>query len=207
MTKQWLRAHKKDPYYKAAKSAGYRSRAAYKLNEINKKFKIFRPGDTVLDLGASPGGWSQVALERVGGSGLVIGVDIDSFNSLNTNNMHFLRGDITDPNIVIKIQELTNARAINIIISDIAPNISGHYSMDQARSIYLAENVLKLTDKLLNRNGKLVLKVFEGEDFLDFKLKVKQKFRNVRYFSPKASRAKSSEIYVIGMGFIAGEIV
>ena len=199
MGKQWQRMHKKDTYYKRAKAEGYRSRAAYKLKEINSKFNIIHKSDVVLDLGAAPGGWSQVAAELVGANGLVIGVDLDRINPIkNFSNVFFLTGDITDAKIVDTITEKMMGRDVNIIISDAAPNISGNYSVDQANSIYLAEAALKLADQLLVPKGNFIVKVFEGEDFKEFIDRVKSKFQKRRIFSPKASRSRSSEVYVMG---------
>jgi 23S rRNA (uridine2552-2'-O)-methyltransferase len=200
MTKQWLKTHKHDSYYKKAKTEGYRSRSAYKLLQINNKFKVIHQGNVVLDLGAAPGGWSQAAAELVGKNGIVIGIDLDPIKKIN--NVIFLVGDITDPKIVDSINEHLNDKSIDIIISDAAPNISGNYSMDQARSVFLAESALDLAKQLLKANGNFVVKVFEGEDFPQFYSKLKILFRRSKKFSPKASRTRSSEIYVIGLGFI-----
>jgi 23S rRNA (uridine2552-2'-O)-methyltransferase len=205
MTKQWLRAHKKDGYYKRAKTQGYRSRAAYKLMEINKKFKIIQKGDTVIDLGAAPGGWSQVAAENVGDNGLVIGIDLAAINPLeNADNkgiVKFLKGDITKPETISKIKYEVGGRKIKVVISDLAPNISGNYSIDHANSIFLAEAALNIAQQVLTEGGAFVVKVFEGEDFFEFKNKVKKIFKTCNIFSPKASRQRSSEIYVIGLRF------
>jgi 23S rRNA (uridine2552-2'-O)-methyltransferase len=202
MTKRWQRQRKNDQYYKQAKTKGYRSRAAYKLKQIHDRFKIFRRGDIVLDLGAAPGGWSQVAGELVGENGVVIGVDLDHISPINSSEtVKFIVGDITEPGLINTISDLTDDRKINVIISDAAPNITGNYSMDQAKSIYLAESVLNIAKQLLNANGKLIIKVFEGEDFKQFFNELKNHFFKVRRYSPKASRARSSEIYVIGFGF------
>lgn len=200
MSKQWQIAHKHDGYYKRAKAEGYRSRAAFKLKQINNKFKIFRPGDIVLDLGAAPGGWSQAALEMVGTSGLVIGIDLEHINPLE--NAIFLEGDITDNGVVDLINEHTKGSEIQVVISDAAPNISGNYGLDQARSVYLAETALDLAKKVLKPNGNFVVKVFEGVDFKEFLDHVKISFKTYKRFSPQASRTRSSEIYVIGLGFI-----
>ncbi len=202
MSKQWLKAHKRDGYYRLAKSEGYRSRAAYKLKEIHKKFRIFHKGDLILDLGAAPGGWSQVAAELVGTNGSVLGVDLDKvFPLKNSGNIEFIIGDITDLKLVDQLKEHVRGREINVVISDAAPNISGNYSIDQAKSIYLAESALHLAERLLAQNGNFVVKVFEGEDFKEFVDKVKENYKARKIFSPKASRTRSSEIYVIGLGF------
>jgi 23S rRNA (uridine2552-2'-O)-methyltransferase len=199
MTKQWQSMHKHDSYYKQAKAQGYRSRAAFKLKQINNKFKIIRSGDLVLDLGAAPGGWSQVAAELAGKDGKIIGIDLQAISKLN--NAIFLIGDITDPHVIELISEHKNDAEINVVISDAAPNISGNYTMDQARSVYLAECSLKIVKQLLKSGGNFVVKVFEGEDFKQFYEKVKNNFQYIKIYSPKASRARSSEVYVIAKGF------
>ena len=199
MSKQWQKMRKHDQYYKQAKTYGYRSRAAYKLKQINKKFRILQHGDYVLDLGAAPGGWTQVALEIVGSRGKVIGIDLEPITKIN--NATFLIGDITNDGIVESIARQIEDKKFDVIISDAAPNISGNYSIDQAKSVYLAESALNLAVQLLKPNGNLVIKVFEGEDFQQFFLKIKKVFRISKKFSPKASRARSSEIYVIGLDY------
>jgi 23S rRNA (uridine2552-2'-O)-methyltransferase len=199
MTKTWQRERKKDGYYKRAKQEGYHSRAAYKLKQINNKFKIFHRKDIVLDLGAAPGGWSQVASELIGEYGHVIGVDLVSVSAFG--NVEFIVGDITDHGLSDILIEKMDNKKINVIISDAAPNISGNYSIDQAKSIFLAESALNLAIRLLAQGGNFVVKVFEGEDFKEFIDKVKDKFHSRKIFSPKASRARSSEVYVIGLGF------
>lgn len=202
MTKQWLKDHKQDSYYKRAKIEGYRSRAAYKLMEIHKRFRLFRLGYIVLDLGAAPGGWSQVATKLVGKTGMVIGIDLSPIKPLINENTIFIKGDMTDNSVIEQIKKITNNAPINIVLSDAAPNISGNYSVDQAKSIYLAENAIYIAEQVLAKNGKLVVKVFEGQDFQNFIKRVKEKFRKYRIFSPKASRARSSEVYIIGEGFM-----
>ncbi len=202
MTKQWIRTHKHDPYYKQAKVQGYRSRAAFKLKQINNKFKVIRRGNLVLDLGAAPGGWSQVASELVGESGKVIGIDLENIKKLSdTHNVIFLKGDITSKKVADLIIDHLNDDRVDVVISDAAPNISGNYSIDQAKSIFLAEAALKLGEKLIKADGNLIIKVFEGEDFLEFYNRLKMRFRSVKKFSPEASRTRSSEIYVICKGF------
>ena len=202
MSKQWQIARKHDLYYKSAKAEGYRSRAAYKLKQINNKFKIFHRGDKVLDLGASPGGWSQVAAEKVGTEGSIIGVDLEHINPLDQDNLIFLIGDITDAGTIDLIKEHLRGSEVDVVMSDAAPNISGNYDLDQARSVYLAEAALDLSKILLKRNGKFVVKVFEGMDFKEFMDRIRNTFKKCKLYSPKASRARSSEIYVIGLGLI-----
>jgi 23S rRNA (uridine2552-2'-O)-methyltransferase len=194
MPTRWYRERKKEGYYRAAKKEGYRARSAYKLFQIQKKYDIIKKGDCILDLGAAPGGWSQIAV-RCGAK--VIAVDIDDMKPLE--GVQFIKGDITEPITVQRIME--KAKAIDAVISDIAPNITGNYTLDQARSIWLCENTLDVARKTLKKNGKFVCKVFVGEDYQPFLKKVKDDFHNVKAFSPHASRKSSSEIYLIGIGF------
>jgi len=191
--------HKHDSYYRQAKAHGYRSRAAYKLQQINNKFKLIRRGNVVLDLGAAPGGWLQVASELVGEKGKVLGVDLNRIKELP--NVTLLIGDITDPKLIDSIKAHLSDGCVDVVISDVAPNISGNYSIDQARSVFLAKAALNLAKQFLRPNGNFVVKVFEGEDFQEFFNQLKKLFRQSKKFSPQASRARSSEIYVIGLGF------
>ena len=199
MSDQWMRMHKQDPYYKHAKAEGYRSRAAYKLKQINNKFKLIRNGDLVLDLGSAPGGWAQVATELVGKSGKVVGVDLDQVDDVD--DVTFLVGDITERETVEMIKELLNGELVDVLISDASPNISGNYSVDQARSVYLAEAALDMAKQFLKPGGNFIVKVFEGSDFSGFISKIKSAFRKRKNLSPAASRSRSSEIYAIGIGF------
>ncbi len=203
MSKQWLRERKKEYYYKKAKLNGYRSRAAYKLIQINEKFKVIRKGDVIVDLGAAPGGWSQAALEMTGQGGLVIGVDLETIRPIE--NAIFLRGDIRKDETRESVEQAigrVNKKKANTIISDMAPNISGHYSTDHANSIYLAQMALDVAINVLKKRGCFVVKVFEGDMFTGFRDEVKSHFRVVKLHSPKASRSSSSEIYIIGKGFM-----
>ncbi len=196
MTKRWQSEHKKEHYYRQAKSEGYRSRAAYKLKQINKKYKIIKKGDVVVDLGAAPGGWSQVAKEAVG-DGFVFGVDLESIEPVE--GVEFFRGDLTKKDVVETVTSLV--KKADIVISDMSPNISGTYSVDHARSVYLCENALGFAEKILKRNGNFVVKIFEGDMFKEYFEKVKNRFDYVKAHRPKATRKSSSEIYIIGKGF------
>jgi len=187
-----------DYYYRKAKVEGYRSRAAYKLKEINKKYNVMRRGDIVIDLGAAPGGWIQVSREIVGDDGLVIGVDINEIEKFPWNNIITIRADITNENIVEIIRSaIPNGYMADVILSDAAPKISGIWDTDHARQIFIAENALKIARELLKPNGRCVIKVFQGPLLNDFINKVKEEFVEVKIFKPSASRKESSEIYVI----------
>ncbi len=199
MSKRWYHEKKKEHYYKQAKREGYRARSAYKLLQIQKKYRILKPGDTVVDLGAAPGGWSQVAKEITGIKGKIIGVDILPIKPIP--GIIFLQGDMTKDEDIQRILSLTDKNTVDAIISDMSPNISGNYSVDQARSVFLCEQALKTCDILLKDGGSFVCKIFEGEDLPDFIQKVKNRFKIVKQFDPEASRKSSSEIYIIAKYF------
>ena len=196
---RWYRDKKKEYFYNEAKRKGYRSRSAFKLKQIQKKYKIIEKNDFVLDIGAAPGGWSQVVNEIISDKGKIIGVDLLSIEPID--GVIFLQNDITKKSTIEKIQNIINNK-IDVILSDVSPNISGNYSIDQAKSIYLCKNILLLADKILKENGNLICKIFMGEDFENFLKEFKIKFRYVKLYSPPASRKSSSEIYLIGKQFI-----
>jgi len=196
MSKRWYREHKSEHYYKSAKKKGYRSRSAYKLQQINKRFSLISAGKTVVDLGAAPGGWSQVSLELVGEQGKVLGIDLDYISPIK--GIVFIRGDMLSPIVVERvIGEISTA---DVVISDMSPNISGIYTLDQARSFELAMCTLEFAIKVLRIGGRMVTKIFEGEDFNIFLSEAKKHFSFVKPYSPPASRNKSSEIYVVCKG-------
>jgi 23S rRNA (uridine2552-2'-O)-methyltransferase len=197
---RWYQEKKKEYFYNEAKRRGYRSRSAFKLKQIQNKFKIIKKTDFVLDLGAAPGGWSQVTNEIVGGKGRIIGIDILHIKPIN--NIEFLLGDITEKSTIMKIINIAGENQFDVILSDMSPNISGNYSIDHAKSIHLCKKSLKLVDILLKTNGNFLCKIFMGEEFEEFLNFFKNKFRNVKIFSPPASRKSSSEIYLIGKKFI-----
>ena len=192
---RWYREKKREHYYKEAKKRGYRARSAFKLKQIHERFNIFSKNDVVIDLGAAPGGWSQVAKEYVGTQGTVIGADILSIQPIN--KVKFIQGDITDEKTVDEIKNILKATKADVVLSDMSPDISGNYSVDQARSIWLCEQALTVAKQLLHLNGCFVCKIFEGSDAKEYIEKVKQLFLKVRTFSPEASRKSSSEIYII----------
>ena len=197
MSKRWYREHKKEHFYRSAKKEGYRSRAAYKLKQIDKRFSLISKGDNVVDLGAAPGGWCQVAAELVGENGKVVGIDLDHISPLD--GVIIIRGDLLDERTVDRVR--SEISTVDVVISDMSPNISGVYSLDQARSFELAMCTLGIAEKILRRYGNMVTKIFEGEDFKTYLTEVKKKFQLVKPYSPPASRNKSSERYVVCKGF------
>ena len=182
----------RDGFQRRARREGYRARSAYKLQEIQRRSKLFRKGDTVLDLGAAPGGWSQVALDMVGPDGRVIGIDLAHITPLE--GVEFLQGDLHDTELQQRLTEL--APHATVVISDMSPDLSGNYSVDQARSIELAELALAIASERQARC--FAVKVFEGEDFQQYRAAVQAEFGSVRTLSPEASRKVSSEVYLIG---------
>ncbi len=193
---RWYTEKKREHYYREAKKQGYRARSSYKLKQIQQKFHIFQSGDVVVDLGAAPGGWTQVAKEYVGDAGFIVGIDLQWIVPID--GVVFLQGDITDASSITTMEELLKGRKVKVILSDMAPNISGNYSIDHARSIFLAEQSLTVVDTLLRKGGYFVCKVFMGEMLDEFIGHVQNRFSEVRRFSPPASRKSSSELYIVG---------
>ena len=180
-----------DAFQRRARREGYRSRSVYKLMDIQKRSKIFRKDDTVLDLGAAPGGWSQIALEYIGEDGKLIGVDLQHI--LPLKGAQFLQGDIREPETRKELEKLVPKA--DVVLSDMSPNLSGNYSVDQARSVELASFALEIASE--RKANSFVVKVFEGSDFQDFRASVISEFGSVRTLSPEASRKQSSEVYLI----------
>ncbi|MHC1592487.1 MAG: 23S rRNA (uridine(2552)-2'-O)-methyltransferase [Methermicoccaceae archaeon] len=185
-----------DWYYRKAKQEGYRSRASYKLIQICEKFDIIRENNIVIDLGASPGGWLQVAREL--SHGMVVGVDLKSIEPLE--GALTLRGDMRGEGVLERVRQLTGGQ-VNVVLSDAAPNLSGNWSYDHARSIELAENALMWAKALLAPGGRLVCKTFQGDLLEHYLASVRECFERVSMFTPKASRKESAEIYVVARGF------
>lgn len=198
MPKAWIRERKKDYYYKKAKEEKYRSRAAYKLFQAVKKYKFIGKGDIVVDLGAAPGGWIQAASKIVGKEGFVLGVDLKPINPFSQDNIQTILGDIDDEETLEQVLRILPEKA-DVVISDVSPNISGIWEVDHARQIDLAKRSLEIALDILRPSGNFFVKVFQGELFNDFVKKVEKHFRIVKIFKPKASRAKSSEMFVLGL--------
>ncbi|MEM3695239.1 MAG: RlmE family RNA methyltransferase [Candidatus Bathyarchaeia archaeon] len=198
MPKAWIQERKRDYYYKKAKEELYRSRAAYKLLQAVEKYHFMRRGDVVVDLGAAPGGWLQAARKVVGKKGFVLGVDLKRVEPLPEDNVRTIIGDITEQETVEQILSILPHNA-DVVISDASPNISGVWEVDHARQIDLAQHALEIAMKTLKPSGNFFVKVFQGDMLDDFIKKVSGCFEVVRVIKPKASRAKSSEIFILGL--------
>jgi 23S rRNA (uridine2552-2'-O)-methyltransferase len=196
---RWLDEHVNDPYVKQAQKDGYRSRASYKLLELNEKDKLIRPGMLIMDLGSAPGGWSQVAGRLAGDKGRVLATDILPMDSLE--NVDFIQGDFTEENVFNQILDLLGERRPDLVISDMAPNISGVDAADQAASMYLVELALDMARQVLKPKGNFVAKVFQGEGFDEYVKAVRMSFQTVVVRKPAASRPRSREVYLVGKGF------
>jgi 23S rRNA (uridine2552-2'-O)-methyltransferase len=198
MSKKWEIDRRHEQYYKMAKKEKYRSRASYKLIQVNKKFKIIKPRDYVVDLGAAPGGWSQVALDIVGDDGKVVAVDLQRIRPFEHENFIQITGDFTKSETVEKIKDSLEWNA-DVILSDASPKLTGIKDIDQIRSIEIVENALKIADSLLKIDGSMIIKVFQGEEFPSLLKKFKNKFKIVKTTKPPSSRKKSVEMYLIAM--------
>ena len=192
---RWMHEHLNDEYVKKAQKEGYRSRAVYKLLEIIDKNQILTKGDRVLDLGAAPGGWSQVAAKIAGKTGQVIASDILPIEEIP--GVDFLQGDFTEMSVYEALLSLTKSQKMNTVLSDMAPNMSGQLSVDQPKSMYLAELALDMAVKTLTPNGHFLVKVFQGDGFDAYVQIARQTFKKVVIKKPRASRARSKEVYLL----------
>lgn len=190
--------NRKDYYYKRAKQEKYRSRASYKLKQLNGKFKIIKKGHTALDLGAAPGGWMQVTREFVGSDGFVLGVDLNEIKPLESPNTMSIKGDFTTPEVIEQIKE--KIEKADVVISDASPDISGVWDIDHLRSVELSRSALRLAKDVLKPGGNFLVKVFQGREVDEFYKEVKAAFNYSKRTKPKASRDASSEIYIVGKG-------
>ncbi|MCK4743318.1 MAG: 23S rRNA (uridine(2552)-2'-O)-methyltransferase RlmE [Sulfuriflexus sp.] len=198
-SKGWLKEHFDDEYVLRAQQAGYRSRAVYKLLEIQKKDRLMKHGMTVVDLGAAPGGWSQAAAEIVGEKGRVIALDILPMSSLA--GVEVIEGDFREDSVLEGLLKSLGDRPVDLVMSDMAPNMSGMKDMDQPRAMYLTELALDLANQVLRKDGDMVVKVFQGEGFDEYLRELKKAFNKVLTRKPDASRARSREVYLVGRGF------
>lgn len=192
---------REDFYYQQARSKGYRSRASFKLLQINNKFSVFRKGQIIIDLGASPGGWSQVASHFVGGNGKVIAIDKSYISPFKEKNVEILNKDILNRNLPTIILETYGK--IDGLISDCSPNITGDFSRDHSIQISLARRALALTQYLIKDNGFFICKLFQGTELQEFMKEMKEHFETTKLYKPAASRKKSAEIYVVGLKYNA----
>ena len=193
-----MQEHVTDHYVHEAKRLGYRARAAFKLIEIDERDKLIRPGQIIVDLGSAPGSWSQIAATKLAGKGTVIALDILPMEPLH--GVDFVQGDFTDDAVVEKLEHLVDGRKVDLVLCDLAPNMSGVPSVDQARIMELAELALDFSDKWLKPGGALLVKVFQGEGFDEFRRKLVSRFGIVGLRKPKASRDRSRELYLLAHG-------
>tara|TARA_B100000683_G_scaffold266825_1_gene299680 strand:+ start:162 stop:890 length:729 start_codon:yes stop_codon:yes gene_type:complete len=200
MADHWIENHKRDSWRRQAKSSGYRARSAFKLLQIQEKFKLIRESDVVLDVGCHPGGWSQVAVELVGPEGVVIGVDLEPCQPVD--GALLLVGDITESSTQDRILSELNKRPINTIVSDISPDITGNWDIDQAVAMTLVADVLDFSLDLLCKGGSFTSKIFQGVGVEELITAIKPYFSDVRRFSPMASRNSSSEVYLVCRNFM-----
>jgi 23S rRNA (uridine2552-2'-O)-methyltransferase len=196
---RWLKEHFDDVWVQRSRQDGYRSRASYKLIELDKKDRLFRPGQVVVDLGAAPGGWSQVAVERVGDQGRVIASDILAMNPIA--GVDFVQGDFTEQSVLDELLDLLGDRRADIVISDMAPNMSGMAAVDIPNAMGLVELALDMAQQVLRSDGIFVAKVFQGEGFDDLLAGMRKSFATVVSRKPEASRPRSREIYQVCKGF------
>lgn len=198
VTKAWRAERRKDFFYRKAKREHYRSRASYKLKQLDHMYALISPGDTIVDLGASPGGWSQVAVELGGPESKVFALDLERMPKIE--GVTFIRGDVRDQEVVGRLLDMIPEGA-DVVISDMSPNISGNYSYDHARSVELCEHALAFAFEVLKPGGNFVVKMFSGDMSKPFTTSVRRSFQECHSTHPKASRPSSSEVYVIGLGF------
>jgi 23S rRNA (uridine2552-2'-O)-methyltransferase len=199
--RSWIKQHVKDPYVKQSQVDGYRSRASYKLLEIVEKDRLIRSGMTVVDLGSAPGGWSQVAARLVGHTGRVHALDLLPMDSIA--GVDFIQGDFTEEDVFDELLRLIENRPVDLVISDMAPNLSGNKAVDQPAVMYLAELAVELAEKVLTSNGVFIAKLFQGQGFDPFVLQVRTLFNGVSIIKPDASRSRSREVYLVAKGLKA----
>jgi len=197
-SKAWLHEHLNDPYVLRAQAEGFRARAAYKLTEIDDRDHLLRPGAVVVDLGAAPGSWCQVAVKRCGPKGKVFALDLLPVESIP--GVDVLQGDFTEDSVLAELERRLDGAPVDAVLSDMAPNLSGVASVDQARSIHLCELALDFASQHLKPGGQFVVKVFQGEGFMEYRKQMEAAFASVQVRKPKASRDRSAEVYLLGKG-------
>lgn len=196
---RWLNEHFKDKYVNLAHKNKLRSRAWFKLEEIQKVDRLFKSGNIVVDLGAAPGGWSQYVVEKIGADGTVIACDILDMDPIA--GVDFLQGDFREQEVLDALLAKVGARKVNVVLSDMAPNFSGMPDVDIPRAMYLAELALDMSEKVLAKNGSFVVKVFQGEGFEEYLKNIRTLFSKVKVRKPDASRARSREVYIVALGY------
>jgi 23S rRNA (uridine2552-2'-O)-methyltransferase len=201
VSSEWLRKRKRDQFRRFAKARGYRSRAIYKLFQIDEQYHFIRRGERVLDLGAAPGGWLQAVHKLVGRPGYVFGVDKQPIAPLKFENVVTLEADVSEEGLAGKIESKANG-IFDVIVSDLAPDVSGVWEVDQARQIELARCALRLAGSLLVKSGNMLVKVFQGSDLREFRDEMKSSFRIFRIVKPQASRPESAELYFLGLDYL-----
>lgn len=196
---QWMQEHFEDEYVKMAKAQGYRSRAVFKLSEIQEKDALIKAGMNIVDLGAAPGGWSQYAQQRLGKGNKLVALDILPMDAID--GVDFIQGDFREEAVLDQLYGVLNGLPIHLVLSDMAPNMSGNKAVDQPCSLYLCELALDTAKSVLAKNGSFLVKVFQGEGFEAFHREVQQYFTKVIIRKPKASRPRSNEVYILAKGF------
>jgi len=197
-SKSWLKEHFDDPYVKMSQQEGVRSRAVYKLKEMDEKDNLLKPGLNIVDLGAAPGGWSEFAAKKIAGKGNIIATDILPMDYLD--GVSFFQGDFREDEVLQSILNQLENNPVDLVLSDMAPNISGVDSIDQPASMYLVELALDFAEQTLSKNGRFLVKVFQGSGFEEYLKLVRNTFKQVKIRKPKASRARSREVYILAEG-------
>ncbi|MEM9403317.1 MAG: 23S rRNA (uridine(2552)-2'-O)-methyltransferase RlmE [Pseudomonadota bacterium] len=195
----WRDRQERDPYVKRARAEGWRSRAVYKLEQIDKKERLFRKGMMILDLGSAPGSWSQYATEKLDGDATIVAVDLLDMDALPC--VDFVQGDFREDDVLVALQSKLSDQQADLVMSDMAPNISGNRAVDQPRSMYLVELALDICSDVLKPGGNFVCKLFQGEGADAFIALARQRFQRVKVVKPDASRAGSREVYLVGLGY------
>jgi len=196
---RWLKEHFADPFVQRAQSEGWRSRAVFKLEEIDRRVKLLKPGAVCLDLGAAPGAWSQYAARRVGARGRVVATDILPMPELP--GVEFVQGDFREPEVFDRVLHLLPERQVDVLLSDMAPNLSGVDAIDQPRTMHLAELALEMAGSILKPGGNALIKVFQGSGFVELLQDARRQFGRVKLLKPEASRSRSPEMYLLAMQF------
>ncbi|MBD9360759.1 23S rRNA (uridine(2552)-2'-O)-methyltransferase RlmE [Methylomonas fluvii] len=198
-SQQWMQEHFQDEYVKKAQAMGYRSRAVFKLIEIQEKDKIIKPGINIVDLGAAPGGWSEYVSKIVGKKNKVIALDLLAIDPID--GVDFIQGDFREGNVLEQLYKVLDGEPVHLLLSDMAPNMSGSREMDQPRAIYLGELALDAAQHILAKGGTFLIKMFQGAGFDEYYNQVRQQFSSVVIRKPKASRPRSNEVYILAKGF------